>query len=172
MKTKKIQKNNKFRLDLGINPENQFINQNLKPLIPNKGGIIMKKIAIIMTIIATSLFVAGFAAAYQIKPIINYNPELHEKIEKAIEDGNYAEWKKIRQENNLPTNGRIFQIINEKNFQTFSELHKAIEKGDMEKALELKAKLGLNQPKYNWQQPGMCRKQGNGFGKRTMANTY
>ncbi len=104
---------------------------------------------------------AGIAYAYKGYPNVkgpNYNADVHEKLEAAMEAGDYDTWIKIRQDNNLPTKGRIFRVINEDNFDKYVELHEANLAGDTEKADAIKAELGLGQ--------GMM-KRGNGQGKMT-----
>lgn len=76
---------------------------------------------------------------------LNYNEEVHEQLKAAIESGDYDAWIRIRRENNLPMNGRIFQVINADNFDKYRELHNAIQSGDYEKANLIRAELGLGQ---------------------------
>ena len=75
----------------------------------------------------------------------NYNEAVHEQLESAIEAGDYDAWVKIRQENNLPMNGRMFQVINKANFNKFVEMHDANLAGDTDKADEIRSSLGLGQ---------------------------
>ncbi|GIU68777.1 MAG: hypothetical protein KatS3mg002_0013 [Candidatus Woesearchaeota archaeon] len=75
----------------------------------------------------------------------NYNAEVHEQLEAAIESGDYDAWIAIRQENNLPMNGRIFQVINADNFDLYKQLHEAMQSGDYDTANSIKAELGLGQ---------------------------
>ncbi len=89
----------------------------------------------------------------------NYSTEVHERLEAAIEAGDYDAWLKIRQDNNLPTRGKIFQVINKDNFDKFAELHEANEEGDADKADAIRAELGLGQ--------GMM-KRGSGKGQGKM----
>jgi hypothetical protein len=75
----------------------------------------------------------------------NYNEAVHDQLEAAIEAGNYDAWIQIRQDNNLPTKGRIFQVVNAENFDLYVQLHNAVEAGDTETANEIRAELGLGQ---------------------------
>ncbi len=73
----------------------------------------------------------------------NYDEEIHEQLESAIENGDYSEWLKIREENNLPMRGKIFQAINEENFHLYQQLHEAVENGDTETVSGIREQLGL-----------------------------
>ena len=64
--------------------------------------------------------------------------EQHEAVEAAIEAGKYEEWKDL-----MDGRGRITQVVTEKNFSTFREMHEAMEEGDYDKAAELRKDLGL-----------------------------
>lgn len=75
----------------------------------------------------------------------NYDADVHEQLEAAIESGDYDAWLAIRQENNLPMNGKIFQVINEDNFDKYTELHEAMQSGDYDTANAIKSELGLGQ---------------------------
>jgi hypothetical protein len=86
--------------------------------------------------------------AYKVNPGAkgpNYNEDVHEQLESAMERGDYHGWLSIRQANGLPTNGRMFQIINEENFDKYVALHNANLAGDTETAFAIKAELGLGQ---------------------------
>lgn len=89
---------------------------------------------------------------------IKYDLDVHEQMETAIENGDYDTWIKIRQENNLPMNGRMFQAINKDNFLKYKELHDANLAGDFEKANSIRNELGLGQGmmkgKFNGQSCG------------------
>ncbi len=67
------------------------------------------------------------------------DPERHEAVEKAMEDGDYEAWKELH-----GGRGRIASVVNEDNFDTFVAMHEAMESGDTEKAAELREELGLN----------------------------
>jgi hypothetical protein len=90
----------------------------------------------------------GLVSAYRGDPAVqgpNYDAEVHEQLEAAIEAGDYAAWLQIRQDNNLPNKGRMFQVINEDNFDRYAELHVANLAGDTAKADAIRAELGLGQ---------------------------
>ena len=88
----------------------------------------------------------------------NYNENVHQQMEVAIESGDYEAWIKIREENNLPMNGKMFSMINKDNFSKYSEMYNAMISGDTEKADAIRQELGLGQ--------GMMRNgvKGNGQG--------
>jgi hypothetical protein len=109
------------------------------------------------------LFVIGIASlitvfAYKGDPNIqgpNYDADVQAQMEAAIESGDYDAWIALREENNLPMNGKIFQVINADNFDKYTALHNAMEDGDYETANTIRTELGLGQ--------GMM-KHGNGQG--------
>lgn len=75
----------------------------------------------------------------------NYDADIHEQLEAAIESGDYDAWIAIRQENNLPMNGRLFQVINKDNFDKYKQLYNAMQSGDIDTANAIRAELGLGQ---------------------------
>lgn len=75
----------------------------------------------------------------------NYDADVHGQLEAAIEAGDYDAWIKIRQDNNLPMYGRMFQVINKDNFDLYRQMHLAMEEGDTQTADDLRAELGLGQ---------------------------
>lgn len=79
----------------------------------------------------------------------NYNEEIHEQLETAIENRDYNTWIAIREDNNLPIKGKIFQVINEDNFDMFVRLHEANQNGDTETANTIRTELGLGQGRMN-----------------------
>jgi hypothetical protein len=86
------------------------------------------------------------AYAYKGNPSVNgpnYSEAVHEQLEVAIDNGDYDAWIQIRQENNLPMNGRMFQVINKDNFELFAEMHDAQLAGDIDRADEIRSELGL-----------------------------
>lgn len=76
--------------------------------------------------------------------LVNYNSNVHDALEQAIENNDYDAWIKVRQDNNLPMNGKMFQVINKANFAKYKELHDANLAGDFEKADKARSDLGLN----------------------------
>lgn len=65
------------------------------------------------------------------------DPERHEAVEAAMADG-YDAWAAL-----MDGRGRIANVVTEDNFDTFVEMHEAMEEGDMEEAQELREDLGL-----------------------------
>jgi hypothetical protein len=66
------------------------------------------------------------------------DPERHETLEAAMEDGDYATWLET-----MDGRGRITQVVTEENFDTFVDMHEAMEEGDYDRAQELRKELGL-----------------------------
>jgi len=122
----------------------------------------------ILAIFVISIASLGIVLAYRGNPDVqgpNYDADVHEQLEAAIEAGDYDAWVQIREDNNLPMRGRMFQVINADNFDQYVELHEANEAGDTAKADAIKAELGLGQgmqKRGNGQEQGM---QNTGTGK-------
>ncbi|MBW6451608.1 MAG: hypothetical protein K0B02_02665 [DPANN group archaeon] len=96
--------------------------------------------------------IVGMVSAYKgnATPVgPNYNEDIHEAMKQAIENGDYDAWIQIREDNNMPMHCRMFSIINEENFHLFAEMHEANENGDLDRAAEIKAELGLGQGNGN-----------------------
>ncbi|HOI18506.1 MAG TPA: hypothetical protein PLX15_01435 [Candidatus Woesearchaeota archaeon] len=101
---------------------------------------------IILTTLMISLTIAGFTYAQIGSPKENnpnYDQVVHDQLIEAIKSNDYEQWIKIREENNLPTHGKMFQVINKDNFEKYKELHNANLQGDFETANNLKKELGL-----------------------------
>lgn len=90
----------------------------------------------------------------------NYNEDVHAQLEAAMDAGDYKLWLQIREDNNLPMKGRIFQVVNEDNFDRYVAMHEAMEAGDTATADAIREELGLGQ--------GMM-KRGSGQGKGSEA---
>lgn len=99
------------------------------------------------------LAIAGIAAmtateamAYMGDPAARgpmFNEEIHAQLQQAIEDRDYETWKGILEENNLPMMGRMFQSVNEENFEQFAQMHEAMQSGDFETANQIREELGV-----------------------------
>jgi len=72
----------------------------------------------------------------------NYNPERHDRIEKALENNDYNAWKEA-----MSGKGKVIEIINENNFSKFAEMHKLMREGKTEEAKTIREDLGLGQGK-------------------------
>ncbi len=95
-----------------------------------------------------SMLVLVGVSAYRGNPDVegpNYNEDVHDQLELAMDAGDYDAWLKIRQDNNLPMNGRMFQVVNKDNFGKYVEMHDAQLSGDTETADAIRAELGLGQ---------------------------
>ncbi len=73
----------------------------------------------------------------------NYSPERHDAMLKAFENRDYDSWYELMTKNG--TTPGILNRINKDNFDLFVELREAQFSADLDKANELKAKLGLGQ---------------------------
>ena len=84
------------------------------------------------------------------------DPERHDAIEVALEEGDYDAWKEL-----MGDRGRIAEVVTEDNFDTFAAMHEAMEEGDTEEAAELREELGLGMHP----QDGSGYQQGSHMGK-------
>lgn len=70
----------------------------------------------------------------------NYSPERHEQMERAFENNDYNAWKSL-----MNGKGRVMEVINEGNFNRFSEMHKLMEEGKTDEANKIRQELNLGQ---------------------------
>jgi len=70
---------------------------------------------------------------------------MQEEIQTAIENQDYTAWKALMEENNNPRNTMMLSVITEDNFSLFSEMHNAMQSGDIETAKTISEELGLEQ---------------------------
>jgi hypothetical protein len=118
-------------------------------------NILLGMIAIFIVSIAS----LGAVLAYRGNPDVkgpNYDAKVHEQLEAAMDAKDYDAWIQVRKDNNLPMQGRMFQVINAENFDKYVEMHKANLAGDTVRSDAIKVELGLGQ--------GM-QKHGNSQGK-------
>ncbi len=105
-----------------------------------------KKIAALGLIGLAGLTGVGYA--YQGTPGVpgpncTIDETVHTTLQTAIENGDYTTFQQLKDEYDI-AKGRIWSIIDTpEEFQLFSELHKAVTSGDVEKAMELRQELGL-----------------------------
>jgi len=107
----------------------------------------MKKIALGVLSVATIGIVAssGVVSAFQGDPTKegpNHNADLHDLKTAAFDAQDYEVWKDLMEQQG--SRGRVLDVVNEDNFNIFVEAHNAAESGDIERANELRAELGLN----------------------------
>ncbi len=68
----------------------------------------------------------------------NYTEERHEAMEKAFENKDYGAWKDLMQ-----GMGKVTKVINQDNFEKFSEAHELAEEGRIDEARKIRQELGL-----------------------------
>lgn len=91
---------------------------------------------------------AGLGYAYKGDPSVkgpNYDADIQAQLEAAMDANDYDAWLQVREDNNLPTRGKIFSVITEENFDLYVEMHEANLAGDYETADEIRSELGLGQ---------------------------
>lgn len=98
-------------------------------------------------------FVAAYQGDYSVQGP-DYSDEREEEMHNAFDDLDYDAWVSLMSESGRSP--RVLSVVNEDNFATFVEAHEAGEAGDLERAAELRAELGLNN--------GSGPKDGTGFG--------
>ena len=82
----------------------------------------------------------------------NYDSEVHEQLQSAMDNGDYAEWRRIREENDLPMHGRMMAELNEQNFGEFVRMRAAYHSGDSELAEQIRSEL---RPREGYGSQGM-----------------
>lgn len=107
----------------------------------------IKKIALgIMAVVGIGLLaMSPVVSAFQGNPNDhgpNYNADLHDLKVDAFNSQDYAVWKDLMEQSGAQ--GRVLDVVNEDNFNTFVEAHNAVLSGDIELANELRSELGLN----------------------------
>jgi hypothetical protein len=122
-----------------------------------------KKMLSVFALGIIALLGISFIAAYQGDYSVNgpnYSKERHKAMEQAFEDLDYDAWVTLMIENKR--HSKVMEIVTEDNFATFVEAHEAGKSGDVERAQELRAELGMNNR--------MGPKDGTGFGNRKRMN--
>lgn len=113
-----------------------------------------KLIALSALVIGSGLLLTKIpeASAFRGDPTVmgpNYSQERHQEMTQAFENNDYEAWSELMQ-----GRGRVTQVINEGNFESFAQMHQLMLEGDTEGANQIRAELGLG--------------QGNGFGRQGM----
>ena len=98
-------------------------------------------------------FVAAYQGDYSAEGP-NYSEDRHEAMELAFDNLDYDAWVALMAENGR--HSRVTEVVTEDNFALFVEAHEAGKSGDLEKAAELRAELGLGN--------GQGSRNGSGFG--------
>lgn len=89
----------------------------------------------------------------------NYSEERHEAMTTAFANRDFAAWKELMQ-----GKGRVTQVINEGNFESFARAHELSLQGKTDEANELRQQLGLGL--HN----GSGQGQGQGYGRGRVSN--
>ena len=116
-----------------------------------------KKMLSVFALGMIALLGISFVAAYQGNYSIvgpDYSEDRHEAMEQAFENLDYHSWVALMTESGRSP--RVLDVVTEDNFSIFAEAHEARKLGDLERASELRAELGLNN--------GIGPKDGTGFG--------
>jgi hypothetical protein len=71
----------------------------------------------------------------------NYDADVHEQLQAAMANEDFAEWKRVRMENGLPMRGKIISEMNEEKFGEFVRMRAAYHAGDYPLAEEIRAEL-------------------------------
>ncbi len=107
----------------------------------NKKNTLIRASAVGLSVIATTVIVAGAAYAHNGGFEKSRKRELGAKnfaaIQEAIKNNDYVSWSE------LIGDKKIGEIINEDNFSQFVEMHNLIKEGDFAAADEIREELGL-----------------------------
>ena len=68
----------------------------------------------------------------------NYTQERHEAMTKAFANNDYQAWKE-----QMNGRGRVTQVVTEKNFAKFNQMHQLMLEGKKDEAAKIRAELGL-----------------------------
>jgi len=68
----------------------------------------------------------------------NYTQERHEAMTKAFANNDYQAWKEL-----MNGRGRVTQVVTEKNFAKFNQMHQLMLEGKKDEAAKIRAELGL-----------------------------
>lgn len=104
--------------------------------------------------------VAAYQGDYSVKGP-NYSEDRHEAMEQVFDNLDYDAWVVLMTEDGR--HPRVVDVVTEDNFSTFAEAHEAMKAGDVERAAELRAELGLNNGKGPRDGTGFRRGQGSGM---------
>ena len=116
-----------------------------------------KKMLSVFALGIVALLGISFAAAYQGDYSVkgpDYSEDRHDAMQDAFADLDYDAWVALMSESGRSP--RVLSVVTKDNFAIFVEAHEAGMAGDSEKAMELRAELGLNN--------GVGPKDGTGFG--------
>ncbi len=117
-----------------------------------------KKMLSVLALGIIALLGIGLVSAYHGDYSVegpNYSEDRHELMENSFESVDYDAWVSLMTEDGR--HPRVVDVVTEENFATFVEAHEAGKSGDVSRASELRAELGLNN--------GNGPKDGTGFGK-------
>ncbi len=95
----------------------------------------------ITALVLGGIMLVPSAEAYRGDPNIqgpNYTPERHEQMTKAFANKDYNAWKKL-----MANRGRVTQVVNEKNFAKFTQMHQLMLEGKKDGVAKIRAELGL-----------------------------
>lgn len=126
-----------------------------------------KLIAASTLTLALFLGAVSGASAYKGDPETqgpNYTPERHEAMTQAFDNNDFNAWSALMATNE--NKGRVVDMINEGNFQTFADAHKLALSGDTDGAKAKRAELGLGMKDGSGNGQGMKSGQGRGQGLR------
>ena len=101
--------------------------------------------------------------AYQGDPSVqgpNCTGERHEAMEQAFANNDYNAWKEL-----MSGKGRVTQVVNEGNFNRFSEAHQLAEAGKLDESKQIRQELGLGLKDGSGQGQGQQKGQGTGQGR-------
>lgn len=121
-----------------------------------------------ITILSALILVLGMSQAWAWRGNPNVKgpyctQERQQAVHKAIEDGNYEEWKTLMEQKS--GRGRVLNVVNKENFGQFAKAYQLSKEGKFDEADEIRSQLGLP-PVYRGDTlpEGMGRGRGRGMG--------
>ncbi len=120
---------------------------NLEVLKMNKKTMLFLGLTFIGIVLSASVFAF---------PMIGITQEQREKIQQAIENGNYEEWQNAMKEKAKERYEYELSQITQENFNLVKEMYEARKTGDYQKMWELRQKAGFRKglEGYGWR--GNC----------------
>jgi hypothetical protein len=108
-----------------------------------KQTLLLASLALVLMVSAATFAVAQ---PWTPGPKVNYDADVHEQLQEAMANEDFAEWKRIREENNLPMHGRMMAEMNEERFGEFVRMHAAYQSGNQELAETIRNELRERNP--------------------------
>jgi uncharacterized membrane protein YvbJ len=107
----------------------------------NKKNVIVFSLIIVLF---SFILVLGLVSAYRgdvMQTGPNYDPEIHNEIQQAIENNDYQKWSLLISSKN--NNSRILEYVNKDNFDLFSAAYLEAKNGNYQELIDFRESIGL-----------------------------